>query len=404
VSNGPGLKLGVLISGGAPTLHLAAGALCAFHEHQVGFNVLAASGAGALPALLYMVPKKGDPETALKCVVDMNVHDAIYGLIPSNYKVFFKYGPFAPLFWQLGQMIPHFPLDPKERSTNAGKRLYNDLIDFVTAAITPTTLTYWSKSVLRRVQVVNDLVDWNALPTAPQDFFLNTFSLDTYQLELFTKKTMTPDAFYAALAMPWLYPPTAAMLSGPLYTEGASHDPSAIEAALQNEQPPPRVARLDAMIVLDTIGSDLWVDPESLYEALELTIMDPIVTLAENVAALYALQEQVFNQDPPPVPDLTPPKIYRLLFDIPPWKRGQILEWSYSNALTLWDTGYRAASKFCTDQMTGKGGPIVFKEEHRYFRTLTKDSREGDFLSLFGDPLKNLPPARFVPPPGGGSL
>jgi len=404
VSDGPGLKLGVLISGGAPTLHLAAGALCAFHEHQVEFNVLATSGAGALPALLYMVPKKGDPETALKCVVDMNVHDAIYDLIPNNYKVFFKYGPFAPLFWQLGQMIPHFPLDPTERSTNAGKRLYNDVIDFVTAAITPTTLTYWSKSVLRRVQVVNDLVDWNALPSAPQRFFLNTFSLDTQELKLFKNEDMTPDAFYAALAMPWLYPPTPATLSGPLYTEGASHDPSAIEAALQNAPLKPKVASLDAMIVLDTIGADLWVDPESLYEALELTIMDPIVTLAENVAALYALQEKVFNQDPPPIKDLTPPKIYRLLFDIPPWKRGQILEWSYSNALTLWDTGYRAASKFCTDQMPHKGGPITLKEEHRYFRTLTKDSREGDFLSLFGDPLKDLPPARFVPPPGGGGL
>ena len=401
MSNGKEPRLGVLVSGGAPTLHLAAGALCAFHEHKVEFKVLAASGAGALPALLYMVPKHGDPQAALKSVVDMNIHDAIYDLIPSNFKVFFKYGPFAPLFWQLGKMIPHFPLDPKDRSTNAGKRLYNDLIDFVATAITPTTLTYWSKSVLRRVQVVDDLVDWNALPNARQDFFLNTFSLNTQRLDHFTKKTMTPSAFYAALAMPWLYPPTAATVGGPLYTEGASHDPSAIGAALQNE-PPPKVASLDAMIVLDTIGSDLWVDPESLHEALELTIMDPIVTLSENVAALYALQEEVYNKEPRPIPGFAPPKVYRLLFDIPPWKRGQILEWSYSNALTLWETGYRAASKFCTDQIPKGGGPIKLDDQHRYLGTLRRDTREGDFLSLFGDPFKNLPGSREVPRPGGG--
>jgi predicted acylesterase/phospholipase RssA len=405
VSNANAPKLGVLVSGGAPTLHLAAGALCAFHEHNVQFQVLAAAGAGALPALLYMVPKKTDPETALKSLVDINIHDAIYDLIPSNYKVFFKYGPVAPLFWQLGQMIPHFPLHPSERSTNAGKRLYNDFIDLVTAAITPTTLNYWSKSVLNRVQVVNDLVDWNALPNAPQAFFLNTFSLETQRLEKFDKKTMTPDAFYAALAMPWLYPPTAATVGGPLFTEGASHDPSAIEAALQNK-PPSTVTGLDAMIVIDTIGSDLWVDPESLYEALELTIMDPIVTLAENVAALYAAQDEFFNMEPPPIPNFSPPKAYRLRFEIPPWKSGKLLEWTYSNAVTLWDTGYRAATKFCEEGDGGtkvpKGQPIQLQEKNRYLRTLSEDSREGDFLSLMGNVFKNLPGAR-VPPPGGGS-
>ena len=404
MSKGTGPRLGVLVSGGAPTLHLAAGALCAFHERRVNFDVLAASGAGALPALLYMAPKNGDPETALKNVVDMNIHDAIYDLIPSNYKVFFKYGPFAPLFWQLGKMIPHFPLDPKERSTNAGKRLYNDLIDFVTTAITPTTLNYWSKSVLRRVQVVNDLVDWNALPNASQEFFLNTFSLGTQKLEKFTKKTMTPDAFYAALAMPWLYPPTAATVGGLLFTEGASHDPVAIEAALQTE-PTPQVATLDAMIVLDTIDSDLWVDPESLNEALELTIMDPIVTLAENVAALYALQEKVFNEKP--LKDFSPPKLYRLPFDIPPWKRGQILEWSYSNAVTLWDTGYRAADKFCDDGGVGKkGDPIdlaaLEEKGLRYWDTLKNETREGDFLSLFGNPWRG--DVSVFAPGGGGHL
>ena len=403
MSKAIGPKLGVLVSGGAPTLHLAAGALCAFHERGVNLRVLAASGAGALPALLYIAPKQGDPEAALKSVVDMNIHDAIYDLVPSNYKVFFKYGPFAALFWQLGRMIPHFPLDPEKRSTNAGKRLYNDLVDFVATAITPTTLNYWSTSVLNRVQVVNDLVDWNALPNAPQDFFLNTFSLKTQKLENFTKQTMTPNAFYAALAMPWLYPPTAATVGGPLFTEGASHDPVAIEAALQNE-PPPRVATLDAMIVLDTIGSDLWVDPESLYEALELTIIDPIVSLAENIAALYALQEKVFNANPPPIADLSPPKVYRLLFDIPPWKRGQILEWSYSNAVTLWDTGHRAASKFCDDGGVGeKGDPIdldaLEAKGLRYLDTLTEDTREGDFLSLFGNPWGG---EVHVPAPGGG--
>ncbi len=73
--------------------------------------------------------------------------------------------------------------------------------------------------------------------------------------------------------------------------------------------------------------------------------MDPIVTLTENIAALYAVEEWVLQQDA--TESHSPPEPIGSAFDIPPWKRGKILEWSYSNAVTLWDTGYRAATKFC---------------------------------------------------------
>jgi len=377
VSDGMGSKLGVVVSGGAPTLHLAAGALCAFCERGVKFDVVATSGAGALPGLLYLAPKGGDPVGALKNVRNMNIDDTIYHLIPNNFKVFFKYGPFSPIFYRLGQMLRPFPA--KELADSPVKRLVNDWIDFAVAAITPTTLWYWSKSVLNRVQVVNDLVDWAQLAASPRHFFLNAFNLKTQELEIFRKSTMTPEAFYAALAMPWLYPPTPpANANEPLYTEGASHDPSGIEAVLENLQP--ELDKMDSIIVLDTISADLWTDPENIYEGLELAIMDPIWTLAENVAALYALQDHHFNRSKQQIP-----KIYRLPFEIPLWELGKILEWSYSNAVSLWDVGFRAASKFC-DGMERNGGQPP--DANRYFDTLEEDSREGDFLKLFGgDPF-----------------
>jgi len=88
--------------------------------------------------------------------------------------------------------------------------------------------------------------------------------------------------------------------------------------------------------VLDTIAADLWNDPESIYEALELTIMDPIVSLAETVAALYALQDDHFNKSKAQIP-----KIYRLPFEIPLCEVGKI--WSGATPTPLpygtWDTG-----------------------------------------------------------------
>ena len=358
----------------------------------MNFDVIATSGAGALPGLLYMRPNHVDPATALRKVVDMNVHDAIYRLIPNNYKVFFKYGPFAQLFYQLGQAFPHHYETPWQR-------LISDSIDLVTAAITPTTLTYRSKSVLSRVQVVNDLVDWPGLKLAPQDFFLNAFNLPSQKLEVFDKHTMTPDAFYAALAMPWLYPPTPRVPHGPLYTEGASHDPSGIEAVLMNDSPD-KLGDVDWIVLLDTISPDLWTDPESLYEALELAIMDPIVALAENVAAFYAVQEVYFNEFASPAIKL--PKLYRLRFVLPGWERGKLLEWSYSNAVTLWNAGYESVQRFWPGQNQTQPN-----ETDRYYNTLAQNSREGAFLQLFGEPLQNLP-RTVVPPPtspasGGGS-
>ena len=385
-------KLGVMVSGGAPMVHLAAGALCAFHENGLTFDVIGTAGAGALPGLLYAAPKGGNAEAALKSVVNLNVFDSIYRLIPANFKVFFKYGPFSQFFYDLAHSLPRFTLKPEERYKNAPQRLFNDSLDLLLTAITPTTLNPRSKSVLTRVQVVNNLVDWNALRTFPGQFYLNAFSFSApNELVTFDKATLTPEHFYAALAMPWLYPPTEA--AGKLYTEGASHDPSGLEALLQTARPD--VSGLDSVIMIDTIGPDMWVDPESLYEALQLTIMDPVVTLGENIVALYSLMESVLNAANIPVP-----KIYRLKFDIPQWERGKLMEWSYANALTLWDIGYETAGTFYSEMVTPNlAQPAVKRpsETYRYMSTLTPDSREEDFLQFFGVKLPVVPP-----PPGQG--
>ena len=61
--------------------------------------MIGASGAGALAALLYAVPKQeGEQVNALRQTVNINVSDAIYHCLPMNYKVFSKSGPFSELF------------------------------------------------------------------------------------------------------------------------------------------------------------------------------------------------------------------------------------------------------------------------------------------------------------------
>jgi predicted acylesterase/phospholipase RssA len=383
-------KLGIVVSGGAPTVHLAAGALCAFSERGIDFEVIACAGAGALPALLFAAPKNRTREDALKRVVNINVHDAIYSLLPNNYKVFHKYGPFSQFFWQLGQLF-HTDLKTEERYNNSPQRLYNDLVDLVTTAITPTTLRYSAKSVLTRVEVINELIDWDALKDFKKQFYLNAFSLKDGILRVFKKEDMSPEAFYAALAMPWLYPPTEVM--GVTYTEGASHDPSGLEAVMKNESPALQAMRaLDGIIVVDTIGPDFWVDPESTLESLALNIMDPMSALTENVVGLYAVQEHVFNDMPGAIgPTVPMPRVYRLPFHVPFWERSKLWDWSYSNALALWDAGHDSALAF---EVSGRHEPAP---RYRQINALPWNPRTVAFLELFGyRPHAGL----GTPPPG----
>jgi predicted acylesterase/phospholipase RssA len=374
-------RTGVLISGGAPNLHLAAGALCAFYECGVSFDVIGSAGAGALPALLYAVPKNADPVASLKSTVYMNVHDLIYGLLPNNFKIFFKRGPFAEPFWRLGRLLPRFTLTPDDRYGSSGRRLYNDLVDLTVTALTPTTLWYGSPSVCTRAGVIDDVVDWAALRTYPKEFYLNAFDLGTQQLSLFDKTNLTPESFYAALAMPWLYEPTA--VGDRIYTEGAAHDPSGLEALWDalwvggsgaGGQP-----KVDMLIALDTVVPDLWLDPGNIQEALELAVIDPIICLGEYVLALYARLEFFLNQRGVPAP-----RIYHVPFPIPARDASRILDWSYSNALSLWDIGHTAAQQFCQVLQSGDQTAL---ELYRYYRVRGSRPLVSDFLSLFDDVL-----------------
>jgi predicted acylesterase/phospholipase RssA len=360
---------GVLVSGGAPNLHLAAGALCAFHEEGVSFDVIGTAGAGALPALLYTVPKNGDAEASLKSTVYINVHDLIYSVIPDNFKLFFKRGPWTEAFWRLGRKLPHFTLTPDDRNRSYRRRLLNDSLDLMTAALTPTTLWYGSPSVCTRAGVIDDLVDWLALRRSPTRVFLNAFDLGTLNIRLFDNTTLTPESFYAALAMPWLYEPT--VFEDRLYTEGAAHDPSGLEALWDklNAVGEPKV---DMLIALDTVVTDLWLAPGNIQEALELAVMDPIVSLGEYVLALYSRLEVALNKR-----GVQTPKLYYVPFPIKQQDARRILDWSYSNAQSLWDIGYDAAKKFSLALQSGQ------REDYRYYTARKDRPLIRDFLSLF---------------------
>jgi NTE family protein len=160
--------LGLLVGGGAPNLQLSAGALCAFYENKISFDAISTSGAGALPALLYAAPAvAGSQVCALQETVNLNIADEIERLIPTNFKVFFKAGPFADPAWRFAQALPRFTMHAKERYTNDLERLYNDTVDLMIAMMTPTTLNPRSTGVCTRVRMLDKVIDWDRLAMYP---------------------------------------------------------------------------------------------------------------------------------------------------------------------------------------------------------------------------------------------
>ncbi len=390
--------LAVLVSGGAPTLHLIAGALCAFYEERVSFDLIGASGAGALPGLLYAAPKamdangERDPVTALRNTVNLNVADLVYHAVSANFKVFPKYGPLTGAVWKTGRRLPRFDLgSPEPHYQPSLKRLYNDCLDLLLTAATPTTLNYYSKGMCTRVpELLDEIVDWEYLRTRyPKEYLLNAFDLDEQKLTLFAKSELTAEHFFAALAMPWLFAPQRVETADgtATFTEGASHDPSGLAAVWSRGEFRRRGVR--RIIALQTVTPDLWYDPANIYDALQVTIMDPLVTLSEQTLGLYAMMEQQNNDRV----DGSMPKLYVLPFDIPAWEAGRLLEWSYSNGLTLWHLGYEAAKTFCSALQRAEGTAAVADdgvpdlETYRYYQRCKDIPRTKAFLELFDDLL-----------------
>jgi hypothetical protein len=138
------------------------------------------------------------------------------------------------------------------------------------------------------------------------------------------------------------------------------------------------------------VGPDLWTNPTNIYDALQVAIIDPIVSLSETVLSAYGRLERAVNDSPTERPL---PKLYRVPFDVPIWEAPHILEWSYSNALTLWSAGYEAGKKFAA--ALGDKEEI---ETYRYYQPDKQVPRTTDLLKLFDAALA----ARFRPDADGG--
>jgi len=394
-------RLILTLSGGAPHSPLMAGALCAVKESIGGelnggkgyFDAIYTAGGGALVGLLLVAPKGGDAPTALRKMVKMGIADPIYKMFPLAYKVFVKPGPLVPFFQEWGELFkrstshlrffratvttflklwggPSPTSEPKWCKEfgpdDPDRRLFEDWVDLVFTALAPSSLAPWSTGLCEIAPYLEDLVDFEFLKNKYKGrFYLNAFNLSTPKEERFERQDIDATHVRAALAYPFIYPP--GKISDDLYSEGASHDPVLMPQArdllfpegiedqlsslwfdamqqdftrhLKKKPKPKPNGKIVCVDILGSLGKSVLRKPRDLWDAYGLSMIAPIVELAQKDSARF---RQIDNQ-----------RLFQgwyeqlnMPYDFSEF-RPEILDWSYSNLSQMWDLGYEAGMRLC---------------------------------------------------------
>ena len=331
----------VVLSGGAPNGALTAGALCGIYEEKKTFNTFYTSGAGAVFGLLTIAPKSGNAVEALKATRRVGIHDVIYELFPIGYKTFHKSGPFTFPLKRLAQKFKMQESDNPKKDNFV--RFYNDWLDLVTAAVTPTFVTPRSEGVCAPFPFAEDFIDFTRIHQFRGRFYMNAYCIETGKMEHFAGGSLVREAerdpisvehFTAALAFPFIYPP--ARVGGKHYYEGSALDPLNLPRLWDRIERGDIPNQSHTVVLIDLLGEQfrraLVRRPRNLVDAYGISIITPIVSLAETKLELFRSENKI--------------QLLDLKFNIPTSLHPTLTDWSRSNLEKLFDIGHEAGVAF----------------------------------------------------------
>ncbi len=345
------MTIALVVGGGAPNLTLMAGAIAALDEAGVKFDVVSTAGAGMLIGLLYAAPKGISRSEALKNLVNSGVHDAIYRLLPVNFKVFHKPGVLAQAYTRFWQSMAGQQAELWQRlmgsSTPDTQRLVNDWTALMLACACPSDLGPASLGLCQPAPLIDEMVDFARLKDFAGEFYMSAYCIEAGRMEIFPKEQVDIRHFQAAMAFPMIYAPFK--LDGKTYLEGAAQDTLNFKGLYEHRAGQPHI---DTIVVFDVLGmKKLIAEPRNLYDAWVKSIIVPLVAIAEDDLKLF---REVHKKKLRPEP-----KLLSVGFEdhIPSDHWPNVLDWSYSNLELLYDVGYRAGKDFFEEHRADLVGP-----------------------------------------------
>ena len=339
-------KKALLIGGGAPNSTLIAGALVAFLDQGIEFDVISTSGAGALMGLLYTAPQGGDRRGALERWVEAGVSDEIYQIFPVNYKVFMKPGNAAEMYRQSLAAMPFTRPFFNAFADDSPSGAHADWLRLMLACWSPTALMPQSLGLCAPLPFAEQAIDFEALRQLESHLYINAYNVTQSRMEIWGKDEITADHIRAAFAFPFIYPPYR--IGGDDYIEGAAIQPINFGALVSESESSPGLHRdLDTLVIFDILGSDKLIrTPRNLYDAWVQSIITPLVALSKQDIRLFELEHNIDHATGQPRRRLL--KV-DLMGGIAPEHWPEVTDWSASNLRRLFDIGYRAGLSFCNE-------------------------------------------------------
>lgn len=357
----------LLLGGGAPNFPLMAGALLAFHEAGVDIDVISMTGAGAVLGLIYLAPKNMTQEEALKNAVNYGVSDAIYSMIPINYKLFNKPGRAADAFRDYWATHPMLSRYLNQYGMTDAQKLESDWVQLMAALMCPTDVDIYSKGLCAHAPFIENVVDFDKLKDSPIDCVLNAYCIEDQEVAQFRKDEIDIHHFRACLSFPFIYPPYR--INGKHYYEGAAYqalnDEGVVETVLMGAHPNMRLlgnrhlASQDRIIIFNVMVPDLIRRPRNLWDAYGQSIIMPLVANAQSeerwlklwVAFGHVIQEWqdkglVDRTLSAKLDGVKPPQLHSVPFKIPEEHQPYVLDWTKSNLEYLFAFGKEAGEAY----------------------------------------------------------
>lgn len=342
IKDGTGKKA-LVIGGGAPNSTLVAGALAAFYDQGVGFDVVSASGAGVLMGLLYTAPRDGNPGQALRQWAEGGIADMLYKLMPVNYKVFMKPGSKADAY---RKALSAFPMAGELFDSYAkgfAGKFWSDWHKLMFAAMSPSDLTPQSLGLCAHLPFAERAIDFDAIAGMKPQFYINAYNLTKGEMTIWDRQVITPAHVRASLSFPFIYAPTE--IDGDDYIEGAAIDTLSFLPFEGKGATADNHDDVETIVVLDILGDDRLIrKPRNLYDAWVRSIITPLVKIAKTDMRLFELEH---NTDAATGKEKRRMLKLDLMGGIPEKHWPDVLDWSQSNMTQLFDVGYQAGLELC---------------------------------------------------------
>ncbi len=364
-------KMALVLGGGAPNFTLMTGALLAFDEAGVEFDVISATGGGGGVALSYLAPKGMSRQDSLRNSVNFGVSDEIYKYIPMNYKVFMKGSKVAEAYRWLLSKMPGYNLVMNQFGMSKRQKFWSDLIQMFWALTTPSTVNVFSKGLCANAPFIQEMVDFEALKTVKEDVYLNAYNLTDHKMAIFGKDVLDYPHFGATLAYPFIYPP--AEVDGKLYLEGAAEDAFNFQGLLEHDE------GIRTVVVFDAFGNEGYIqDPPNLWQAWGQNLILPLISLTRHDLAFFEHMLEDWNEDHPARQDV---ELIKVQFPIPKDWLPTALDWSRSNLERMFELGYETGKKFVAEKGVRLGATLPPKTPRGRGGAARKDK---DDDALFG--------------------